>query len=191
MPDMRFPCTARFVNRQTRLSVIGSIQPTDDRGILAWTRWHYRVQDEDRNWDWWKILLECKASGKGRECYSATAQSEIQGLMSLDLKGQPVGRARGVVVEYLATNPNNRSPHHGLKHVGAALLAVAVGRSLACGMSGRLWLESLAGAMDFYAQLGMSRARRPSADHLAIYTFASDGAQEFLEKIVRRGIIEP
>jgi len=188
---MAFPIATRFMDRTTETSVTGSVQATDDRDMLAWTSWRYREQDEDRNWDWRKILQECRASGKLRECYSATVQLELHGLMSLDLKGQHVGKARGVVVEYLTTNPDNRNPRHGLKHVGVALLAVAIRRSLACGMSGRLWLESLHGATDFYARLGMARADRLSADHLAIYTLDSDGAQEFLEKVTSSEIIQP
>ncbi len=127
----------------------GFILPATERDMLLWTRWRYRPQDEDGIWDWWEIFLECKTSRGRYECYAAIAQHELQGLMQLDLKPRRVGSGKGIVVDYLATNPGNRASDKGLKHVGIGLLALAVVLSLERGKEGRIRLESLPGAEGF------------------------------------------
>ncbi len=52
----------------------------------------------------------------------------------------------------------------GLKHVGIALAAVAIRRSIESGACGRTWLESLPGAVGFYENMGRVRQGHRSAE---------------------------
>jgi hypothetical protein len=159
--------------------------------MLAWTRWPYRGEDEDRDWDWWRIYLECLQSRGRYECFAATARDELQGLMVLDLQGRRVSKLRCLAVDYLATNPANRLAHRGLKHVGSALMALAVMQSRKRGMAGRVWLESLTGAESFYEGLGMNRLARRSREGNVVYVLDETAANELVEVIRRKGIIGP
>lgn len=114
----------------------------------------------------------------------------MHGLMVLDLKGRRFGSHHWLVVDYLATNPGNRAANRGLKHLGAALMAVAIARSMERGLAGRLWLESLEGAQRFYDNLGMDKSSRRSEEGHRIYTLETESAAELLEEIKRQRIIE-
>lgn len=162
-----------------------------DLDLLAWTRWRYRRDDADKDWDWEQIYTACQASAGRLECYSARVEHELQGLMVLDLRGKRFNRKRWLVLDYLATSPTNRRLDSGLKHIGTALVAMAAQRSLECGFAGRLWLESLAGAQSFYANLGMDRSERRSRDGYSTFTLESEMATELLEQIKTQGIIAP
>lgn len=74
------------------------------------------------------------------ECYSAVTDSGVEGLMSLDLEMKRVETGNAVTIDYLASNPENRPPGAKLKHVGAALIALAILRSREAGAEGSLWL---------------------------------------------------
>jgi hypothetical protein len=112
-------------------------------------------------------------------------------LMVLDLNGRRLKSGRALIVDYLATNPLNRSLGRGLKHVGTAMLAVAVQRSAECGMEGCIWLECLEGAQPFYENLGMRRhLRRSTAGHL-VYSMNAAVAKQLLNEILQRGVVEP
>src|SRR5438067_13713931 len=117
---MQSPIEVRFANRHTRGTFPGLIRVAVAEDFLAWTRWRYRPHDPDRDWDWWSIHLECSLSPDRYECYAALASNELQGLMLLDLNGQRVGSGRGITIDYLSTNPANRTHIHGLKHIGIA-----------------------------------------------------------------------
>ena len=115
----------------------------------------------------------------------------FQGLMALDVGAQNKGPGQGIIIDYLATNPANRVTGDGLKHVGIALIAIALSRSLECGRGGRIWLESLPGAAAFYEGLGMEKQRDRSMEGNLIYTLDSAGAEQLLEEMNRQGIVEP
>ena len=187
---MRAMVTARFTFRATGASVTGHIQPADERDLLAWTRWQYRRSDKDRTWDWWGIYLECKLSAGRYECFAARVGPELHGLMVLDLKGRRVGGLPALIVDYLATNPVNRTASHGLKQVGTALMAVAASRSTELGMAGGIWLECLEGAQMFYENLGMVGHFRRSEEGRVIYTLDAKGVKELLEQIKEKRILK-
>lgn len=167
----------------------GIIRIAIERDLLLWTGWRYRQTDEDRAWDWWGIYRECRASRGRYECYAALALDDLQGLAVLDLKTKKTSVGGAITVDYLSTNPANRKPTHGLKHVGVALLAAAVARSVESGARGSLWLESLPGAAGFYESLGMARRPRRSAEGNLVYLLDPATAEQLLEEIKGHGIV--
>lgn len=187
---MRFPIPANFVARSVGNRITGVIRPATEADLLAWTRWRYRPSDEDQTWDWWSIFVEC-AESKGRcECYAAVTDDDVQGLAVLDLKPGDAAQHPTVVVDYLATNPCNRERTAGLKHIGLAMMAAAVRRSIECGAEGRTRLEALPGAAAFYDNIGMSRQQDRSSEGNLIYRLAPGMAQQFLEEIKTKGILQ-
>jgi hypothetical protein len=188
---MKLPLTTRFVDRGTGKGVLGFIRLATDRDLLLWTGWRYRPTDEDRAWDWWGIYQECRALTGRYECYAALALDELQGMAVLDLKLKNITVGRAITVDYLATNPANRKPKQGLKHVGVALMAAAIVRSLECDASGGIWLESLPGATGFYESLGMAREPHRSDEGNLIYVLQSGTSKQLLDEIKEQGIVEP
>jgi hypothetical protein len=180
-----------FVDRATRRPVRGVIRQADERDLLGWTRWRYRPDDEDRGWDWWEIFRDCRQSGGRYECYAAVVGPDVQALMMLDVAGRPPGGRRSLVIEYLATSPLNRHLDRGLKHVGIALVGMAVRRSLERKLKGRLWLESLPGAAAFYESLGFRRLPAVSAAGYVVYVLTAARAKALLKTISNRGILAP
>lgn len=110
--------------------------------------------------------------------------------MVLDLRGKKNKTGKAIIVDYLATNPGNRSADHGLKCVGIGLIAVALARSIECGAGGRIWLESLPEAGGFYEALGMARQIRPSVEGNLVYTREAATAEQLLDEIKRKGIVK-
>ena len=168
----------------------GFIRIATNDDLLLWTGWRYRPTDEDRTWGWWGIFLECRASRRRYECYAALALDDLQGLAVLDLKTGRTSVGNAITLDYLSTNPANRKLNHGLKHVGAALLAAAIARSQECGARGSVWLESLPGAARFYESLGMTRQPRRSAEGNLIYVIEPGTAEQLLDEIQAKGIVE-
>jgi hypothetical protein len=52
---------------------------------------------------------ECRLSGGQHECYAALAVGNLQGLMAPDLSGKRNRAGKGIIVDYQATNPANRT----------------------------------------------------------------------------------
>jgi hypothetical protein len=154
---MDLPLITRFIDKRSGGRVPGFIGIATDQDLLRWTAWRYRPADEDRTWDWWEIYLDCKKVAGRYQCYAARAMGDLQGLMLLDVKTRKTRVGKAITVDYLATNPANREPNHGLKCVGVALMATAVASSVECNAGGVIQLESLPGAARFYESLGMSR----------------------------------
>src|SRR2546423_15120588 len=154
----------RFTDRFSGERVRGLIVPATEENILAWMSWRYSEEDEDKHWDWWSIYLEARLSQGRYECLAALSATGVQGLMLLDLWPPELKLRRAVIVDYLSTNPVNRSSRSALKHVGVALLAFAILRSVELDRGGRIRLESLPGAKGFYQSLGMEKQRRLSAE---------------------------
>jgi hypothetical protein len=186
---MKDPLSSQFLARSTGGRVEGEIRRSQDQDFLAWANWRYNRSDEDKNWDWWAIYLECKQLPQRYECYSAFATTELQGLMVLDLRARRSKVGAAITVDYLATNPMNRQPHSGLKHVGLALIGAGLLRSIEAGKQGRLWLEALPGAAGFYQNLGFERLPGLSDDGNAIYTLDSATAKSLLDEIKTHGIV--
>lgn len=186
---MRLPLASTFVDRGSGERVRGFIRLAIEQDLLLWTGWQYRPSDEDKAWDWWGIYGESMASRDRYECYAALTAHDLHGLILLDLKVRATKGRRAITIDYLATNPANRVTTQGLKHVGVALIAVAVARAIECGAEGRIWLESLPGAAGFYENLGMARQPGRSPDGNLLYTLEPETAQQLLEEIKNQGII--
>lgn len=187
---MQFPLATGFVDKESRAQVSGFIHTAVEEHLLSWTSWRYRSYDEDRTWDWWSIFQECKLSGGRLECFAALAAGNLQGLVALDLSGKRTKTGAVIIVDYLATNPANRIAGRGLKYVGIGLIAVALARSIECGASGRIWLESLPGAASFYEGLGMTRQPRRTAEGNLVYALDATTAEQLLAEIKAKGIVE-
>jgi len=188
---MHLPLAVSFVDRGSGARVRGLIHTAVERHLLWWAGWRYGGNDADRGWDWWEIFRECRSSAGSYECYAAVAASDLQGLMVLDLSGRRTHAGTAIVIDYLATNPDNRTKTHGLKYVGIALVLVAIRRSIESGAGGRLWLESLPGAADFYQSLGMKRQHRRSAEGHLVYILEPAVAEQLLEKAKENRILQP
>jgi GNAT superfamily N-acetyltransferase len=187
---MQFPLAAAFVDRVSGERMRGLAQIAVEENLLLWAGWQYRPRDEDRSWDWWGIFQECKLSESRFECYAALAQGNLHGLMALDLGAKRARPTKRVTVDYLATNPANRTAGRGLGHVGVALIAVALARSIMCGAGGRVWLEGLPGAIPFYERLGLVKQPGPTPDGNLVYTPQLVAAEQLLDEIRRQGILE-
>jgi len=111
--------------------------------------------------------------------------------MVLDLRGRKTKAGKAIIVDYLATNPANRSATRGLKHVGVGLIAAAITRSLEHGGGVGIWLESLPGAAGFYEGLGMTRQSHRSAEGNFVYVLELAMAEQLLEEIKEKGIVKP
>ena len=180
---MTFPVAAGFEERTTGNHVDGEIHPTIWLDIAAQLQWKYGGGALDAEWDWAGIFDGSQTRHSRIECYSAMAGDELHGLISLDIRGRKIGRAKGLVVDYLATNPQNRAG--GLKYVGIALMAVAVARSRELKMGGRIWLESLPDprTLAFYEGIGMTKHSEKSQDGFDAFTFDIDAAAEFFRLV--------
>ena len=96
---MQFPLTVRFVDKEIDERVRGFINIAVEFHLLLWTAWwRYRPGDEDREWNWWRIFLECKLSGGRFECYAATQSGNLEGLMALDITGEGLERAKPLLL---------------------------------------------------------------------------------------------
>jgi hypothetical protein len=157
--------------------------------VLSWADWEYSPDDEDREWNWIGLYTESLQSPGRFECYSTFALRDSQGLMRLDLGSPDDPPSPSVVVDYLATNPANRSRGSGLKYIGVTLIAVAVMRSRALGRRGRIALESLPGAETFYSSLGMRKLHRKSEDGYSIFTLSESRSLQLLDEIRKKGIV--
>lgn len=188
---MRLPISATLVERASSKAVSAEVHLATERDLFGWTNWAYARHDADRDWDWWSIFQEANEPGGKLECYALVAGLALQGLMLLNLAGRGTGKNKTLVVDYLATSPANRYSAAGFKRVGLALLAVAILRSLDCGMGGRIWLESLPDAVAFYVSLGFVARTRKSSDGLTVFTLSESAAAELLEELQRMEIIEP
>jgi hypothetical protein len=189
-PQMQFPVASTFVDRESGAKVPGLIRLATEQDLLLWTGWRYRPLDEDGIWDWWGIYRESMALRDRYECYAAFAANDLQGLMALDLKARGTSGGNAITIDYLSTNPTNRKSTEGLKHVGLALIAVAIVRSMEYGAEGWIWLESLPGAAGFYENLGMARQPGRSPEGNLMYELELKTAKQLLEEIKNEGIIK-
>ena len=187
--QMQLPLGVGFVDRRSGARVNGLVQIAGAQHLLWWTGWRYDSRAEDRTWDWWGIYRECGSSAGRYECYDAVAANDLQGLIVLDLRGRKTRVGKAIIVDYLANNPANRSATCGLKHVGVALIAAEITRSLESGARGAIWLESLPRAAGFYENLGMAKQSRRSVEGNLIYVLEPETAEQLLEEIKAQGII--
>src|SRR5688572_18116207 len=107
---MKAPLIVNLASKTTGRKVNATIQLAREQDIFLWANWRYRPEDEDRDWDWWKIFGDYRNEPLRYECYSAIAAEELQGLMLLDLDPKPIGVGRAITIDYLASGPQNRPP---------------------------------------------------------------------------------
>lgn len=157
-----------------------------DRAILE--------NEEDYEWDW---RAEARRVAKKDDfgCYAALTTvneiQEIQGAIVYDLRGQTPGPEPRPAVygKYLATAPRNRESVVGVgkaiyRGVGEGLLTIALLDSFFEGYRGRMFLQSLDRAVDFYRKRGFKETI-DSKDGTLYYEIEEEEAKALL---VRRGI---
>lgn len=186
---MNFSLKVAFTEKESGARIPGEIRPTIKSDLVDWLRWSYNRNDEDRTWNWFEIFSASQHSNTF-ECFSATANGELQGFAALDLRPVRTGFGEAITLDYLATNPRNRTRESGLKYVGYSLVAAAVVRSFLGGFNGVLRLESLPGACAFYENLGMQRQPGFSQDRNAVYCLDAATAQRLLERIQDQAILK-
>lgn len=184
----------------TGRSIAGLIRPTVAGDLLLWAQWRYQEGDLDRSWKWRCNFEDCMRSGGRLECYSLLARDALQGLMVLNLRGKAlkIERGKGLIIDYLAANPTNRvlaewRPAHDarLQGTGTCLLAAAIERSRACGMSGRIWLESLSdhNTRQFYENRGFVHTGRVTTKGNLVYNLASETSQVLMRTLTEKGVV--
>src|SRR3990172_5169235 len=121
---LEFPIAAfvRLKGSNARISATISLMLESD--IDTWGEWDYEKNDEDKTWEWDKILEDRGQSGGAIECYALYLDDELQGLMSFDLQGHSTSEGHALVVDYLATNPGNRHGTSGIRDVGKIFLGL-------------------------------------------------------------------
>jgi hypothetical protein len=179
---MILPVIARFEEKATARKVSGLISKTTFAHIQAQQQWSYAAGAPDQAWDWLNIWLPCQTMPSSFECCSAVIHGDLHGLIAMDLRGKRVQEGDALMVDFLATNPQDRIALRGFKYIGVSLMAVAVARSVELGMAGRVWLESLPDprTLKFYESLGMTLQAERSADGFDVFVFDSGRALEFL-----------
>ncbi len=182
---MRFPVRAHLRERNSGAKFPATVHSMAEPDIDEWSWWAYRKDDEDRIWEWAKIFEE---SQSGRtECYAIYASEQLQGLACFDTKGEATASGHALVVDYLASRPENRGG--GFKDVGTALLAIAIHRSRELGWAGRLWLESLPGAEDVYTHLGFTKLVGRSEDGYAMFELSEENANQLWDQAREKNIV--
>jgi hypothetical protein len=183
---MKLQVTLKVSDRAGGSEVTARIRRTISPDILQWRAWIYAPDAQDRDWDWLAIFAESiKYSGRF-ECYSLIVESDLHCLMRLDLRGKLLRGVRWLIIEYLATNPVDRNDKAGIKYLGESMVAVATERSLKHNLKGRVWLESLPRAQEFYENLGFEQLKRRFKDGYKTYILDADTAGQLLAAIKKR-----
>ena len=182
---MMFPVKAHLRERNSGAKVLASVHPMGKADIAQWSLWAYRRDDEDKTWEWPEILEKSRSGST--ECYALSARGRLEGLACLDIKGQATASGHALVVDFLASRPENRGG--GLKDVGTAFLAIAVHRSRELGWAGRLRLESLPGAEGYYMRLGFTKLPGRSEDGFAVFELSEENANQLLNHAQARDIV--
>lgn len=183
---MRLPVTLKVTDRATGSEVAARVRRTTFSDILQWRSWIYAVTAEDRNWDWMSIFTEAVRYPRRFECYSLIVGSDLHCLMRLDVRGRLLSGLRWMIIEYLATSPVDRDRSAGIKYLGESMVAVATQRSLEHTLKGRVWLESLPEAEEFYEKLGFERLKRRSKEGYKTYILDSNTAVLLLAAVRKR-----
>ena len=155
-------CPVRIVERESTDRAEGTIRPIEISDIVLWTRWHEEMPPdaEDSHWEWDSFIEWSVYYPERLPAYALDAQSNLQGLMSLETTG-PAIREYGTHVLRLSTAPWNRPPMRRFFAVGSLLIARAILHSLDDGYDGRIHLESLSGSERFYEKIGMVEFENP------------------------------
>jgi len=185
---LKFPLKAALRDKGTNAKVTANIRPMLESDLEKWAEWPYATEDLDKTWRWNKILKESKKTG-GIECYALFVDDALHGLVSFDLQGHLTDAGRGLIVDYLATNPRNRRGKRGVKDVGEVFLGLAVYRSRELGWEGRLWLESLSTAEAFYEHAGFAQLPSRSKDGYVTFVLGKAGADRIWRDVIEAEIL--
>ncbi len=184
---MTFPVKAHLRERNSGTKVPATVRPMSEPDLAQWSRWAYGGDDQDKAWEWDKILKE---SERGRtESYALYADERLQGLACLDTKGHATASGKALVVDYIASRPVNRRGNGGFKDVGTALIAIAIHRSRELGWAGRLWLESLPGAAEVYTHLGFTKLDGRSKDGYMMFELSEENANQLFDLARTKNIV--
>lgn len=184
---MTFPVKAHLRERNSGAKVPAIVRPMSEPDLAQWSRWAYGTDDQDKAWEWDKILKE---SESGRtESYALYADERLQGLACFDTKGHAIASGKALTVDYIASRPGNRRGTGGFKDVGTALLAVAIHRSRELGWAGRLWLESLPGAEEVYTHLGFTKLDGRSKDGHVMFELSEGNADQLFDLTRTKNIV--
>lgn len=173
---IKFPAKVVVRDKGSGAAVAASARPLSGEDLQQWAGWEYSPGDQDKGWQWDRILKDARRSGSTIECYGLFVGEGLHGLMSLDRAGHAARDGRALVVDYLATNPANRRGASGVKDIGRAFLGLALFRSRELGWGGRLWLESLSGAETFYERIGFEKLPGRSGEGNAMFALGDSGA---------------
>jgi GNAT superfamily N-acetyltransferase len=179
----------KIVAVATDEEVIAEIRPARLDDVILWRRWKDQMpaRAEDAHWRWDEYILMAEMYPQQLACFILLAESEAQGLMLLELEHENDLGKKDIHGLRISSAPWNRGPRRRYKGVGTALLTRAVLLSVEKGYKGRLWLESLPGAEDFYRHLGLVELpERDSEMGLKQFKLNAKDARTFLE--ARKGI---
>ncbi len=180
----------RLEEKATGNRVDATIRPMQLGDLFCWMEWPYSKRDEDLDWNWIDIFRETIRDDKNYESYSLVVDKSLHGLMALDLFDPIAQENEALLLDYLATNPEDRfSADEGFKYIGLSLVAAAVIRSKNCGLQGRLYLKSLPGAEKFYERLFFERQEAVSKEGYTTYFLTSIMADKILDCVKQEGII--
>jgi hypothetical protein len=172
--------------------VVAEIRPACRDDVALWQRWESQMpaSAEDAHWRWDEYILMAELFPHQLACFIMVAEGEAQGLTLVELEHENDLGEKDIHGLRISTAPWNRLPHKRFKYVGSLLVATVVRLSLTRGHDGRLWLESLPGAEEFYRRLGMIElSKRDPKESLVQFKFDARGAASFLRKM-QEGFLE-
>lgn len=173
----------KIVAIATDEEVAAEVRPARLGDIVLWQQWQDRmpVAAKDAHWRWDEYILMAEMFPQQLACFILVTE-EAQGLMLLELERKSDLGERCAHGLRLSTAPWNRGPGRRYKGVGTALLTRAVLLSVEKGYEGRLWLEALPDAEDFYRRLGLIELPEPECETgLKQFELDAATAKVFLE----------
>lgn len=178
-----------LIEKATGRTVAGEMRSARVEDIKLWLRWlpGMSLEAEDVHWEWDEFIALALDYPSQIVAYVLIAEKALQGLMLLELEFEDGEGNACIHGLRISTAPWNRPPNNRYRFVGSLLVAQAVELSIGMGCEGRLWLESLPGAEEFYRGLGMIGLREKSVkEGLTPFKFDSATARVFLEQMSER-----
>lgn len=161
----------------------------------AWSSSRSQLDSSERehlHWNW-ADKASLLRSETHRECVAVRADGRFQGIMMCvirrsDYPARLQPSAQLVYADYVEAAPSNLTAAGQFGGVGSLLLAIAVERSIAERLAGRVGLHSLPTAEGFYRGLGMTDLG-PDAGYngLNYFEFEIEPAVRFLLKRIKDG----
>lgn len=180
-----------LLRRADSVFVAGTIRSTSLSDKMLWTRWHEEMpaDAEDGHWEWDQFIDLSLTFPNQIHIAALELASQLQGLMWLDLTTER-SEGWGYHIARVSTAPWNRPPDSVYRGVGSILIASAIFKSLHDNRDGRIYLESLPGAEDYYRRCGMQECGRSDEEHLLQFRFDPEGAWDFVMRLEREGYLD-